>query len=151
MSDDLDAGSPPVLNQINLVVRDMDAMVDFYRTLGVEVAPTPAAWLRDHRTVSMPDGLDLDLDSAEFARTWNQGWAMGRTGPVLGFRLPTRPAVDETYAKLTAAGHTGRQPPYDAFWGARYAVVSDPDGNAVGLMSPIDPARRTAPPNPPAG
>jgi len=40
-----------------------------------------------------------------------------------------------------------QQAPYDAFWGARYAIVEDPDGNAVGLMSPIDPDRRTAPPS----
>ena len=44
------------------------------------------------------------------------------------------------YADLTGAGYRGQQPPYDAFWGARYAVVEDPDGNAVGLMSPSDPA-----------
>ena len=30
--------APPVLNQINLVVRDMDAMLGFYRTLGVDIA-----------------------------------------------------------------------------------------------------------------
>ncbi len=41
-----------------------------------------------------------------------------------------------------------QQDPYDAFWGARYAVVSDPDGNGVGIMSPPDPAMRTAPPEP---
>jgi hypothetical protein len=40
----------------------------------------------------------------------------------------------------------GRQPPFDAFWGARYAIVADPDGNDVGLMSPIDESRRTWPP-----
>ena len=34
--------------------------------------------------------------------------------------------------------------------GARYAVVEDPDGNPVGLMSPIDAARRTMGPTPPA-
>jgi hypothetical protein len=38
------------------------------------------------------------------------------------------------------------QPPFDAFWGARYAIVEDPDGNHIGLMSPSDPALRTAPP-----
>ena len=38
------------------------------------------------------------------------------------------------------------QPPFDAFWGARYAIVADPDGNDVGLMSPIDESRRTWPP-----
>jgi hypothetical protein len=45
-----------------------------------------------------------------------------------------------------AAGYVGQQPPYDAFWGARYAIVEDPDGNPGGRMSPLDPARRSAPP-----
>ncbi len=65
---------------------------------------------------------------------------------VIGFSLPTRQAVDERYVELTAAGYAGRQPPFDAFWGARYAIVADPDGNDVGLMSPIDESRRFWPP-----
>lgn len=43
-------------------------------------------------------------------------------------------------------GYLGRQPPFDAFWGARYAIVADPDGNDVGLMSPVEESRRTWPP-----
>ena len=54
-------------------------------------------------------------------------------------------AVDRIYTDLMSAGYTGQQPPYDGFMGARYAVAVDPDGNAVGLMSPIDPARRASP------
>lgn len=138
-----------MLNQINLVVRDMDVMLAFYERLGVEIAPTEAPWDRHHRNVSTPGGLDFDLDSSVFAGQWNQGWPAGRTGPVLGFGLATREAVDATYADLTAAGYAGQQPPYDAFWGARYAVVSDPEGNAVGLMSPIDPTRKSEGPTPP--
>ncbi len=65
---------------------------------------------------------------------------------MLGFRVTERETVDAIYADLTAAGAVGQQPPYDAFWGARYAVVTDPDGNAVGIMSAIDPARRTTGP-----
>jgi uncharacterized glyoxalase superfamily protein PhnB len=38
------------------------------------------------------------------------------------------------------------QAPFDAFWGARYAIVEDPDGIAVGLMSPISANRRSPPP-----
>ena len=68
---------------------------------------------------------------------------MTRTAPLL---VASREAVGERWAELTGAGYTGRQPPYDAFWGARYAIVIDPDGNHVGLMSPVDPARRGAPP-----
>ena len=37
------------------------------------------------------------------------------------------------------SGYAGLQPPHDAFWGARYAIIEDPDGIAVGLMSPISP------------
>ena len=64
--------------------------------------------------------------------------------------MATREDVDDLYAELTSAGYVGQQAPYDAFWGARYAIVEDPSGNSVGLMSPIDEARRAAPPSPPA-
>jgi uncharacterized glyoxalase superfamily protein PhnB len=60
--------------------------------------------------------------------------------------------VDEIYAGLTGAGYRGHQKPYDAFWGARYAIVEDPDGNAVGLMSPIEAEHKFWPPQaPPSG
>jgi uncharacterized glyoxalase superfamily protein PhnB len=65
---------------------------------------------------------------------------------VIGFSVQTRAAVDEIYAELTGAGHAGIQAPYDAFWGARYAIVADPDGNHVGIMSPLDDSMRGAPP-----
>jgi hypothetical protein len=39
------------------------------------------------------------------------------------------------------------QAPYDAFWGARYAVVEGPGPIMVDLMSGTDPAHRSAPPD----
>ncbi len=136
----------PVLAQLNLVVADMAASVAFYRRLGLRIDDTHP-WSAHHVEVTTP-GIHLELDSRAFAQRWDAGW---RDGPgagrvVLGFRLPSRRAVDDLYAALTAAGAAGQQPPYDAFWGARYAVVEDPDGNPVGLMSPIDDAHRSAPP-----
>jgi hypothetical protein len=50
-------------------------------------------------------------------------------------------------APPVGAGARSLMAPYDAFWGARFAVVEDPEGNAVGIMSPMDDARRTAPPD----
>ena len=141
------------LDQVNLIVRDMDAMVAFYRRLGVTVQEPSgewAAWAPHHRAVEVGDGVDLDLDSQAFAAEWDEGLPPDAR-VVLGFRVGDRDSVDRLYADLTGAGYRGQQPPYDAFWGARYAVVEDPDGNAVGLMSPADDAHRSASPEPPAG
>lgn len=137
----------PLLRQLNLVVADMEASVAFYRRLGLALEAEPGAEHVEHR---FGDGLTLELDAAPSVRMWDGGWP-GSTGgsTVLGFSLPSREAVDERYADLTAAGHRGRQVPFDAFWGARYAIVEDPDGNPVGLMSPIDNGRRSWPPQPP--
>lgn len=134
----------PILNQFNLVVQDMEAALAFYRKLGLTIRDADPAWEMHHRSAVMANGTSLDLDSVEFARQWNSGWP-GRTGGgmgVLGFALPSREAVDKLYADLTAAGYNSQQTPFDAFWGARYAVVEDPDGNAVGLMSPMDESRQ---------
>lgn len=134
----------PVFDQFNLVVSNMDASVAFYRRLGLRIPDGPPEWQQHHRSIDLPGGARLDLDSVAFARIWNRGWnaVPGASMGVLGFSVPTRDAVDALYEELTAAGYAGQQPPVDVFWGARYAVVSDPDGYAVGLMSPIDPGHR---------
>jgi uncharacterized glyoxalase superfamily protein PhnB len=132
---------------LNLVVADMTSALDFYRRLGAPVPGDvdPAA---DHVQLRMPGGLSLELDTAESARRWHAGWRADPTtvAIVIGFALPSRDTVDARYAELTAAGYRARQPPFDAFWGARYAIVSDADGNDIGLMSPIDDPRRVWPP-----
>jgi catechol 2,3-dioxygenase-like lactoylglutathione lyase family enzyme len=142
----------PVLDQVNIIAGDLRRSLDFYRRLGASFPrplENPAGELF-HASGETADGAQLELDSPSFAPAWNAGWARrtdlaGRV--VLGFRLATRAMVDERFDELTAAGHRALQPPFDAFWGARYAIVEDPDGLAVGLMSPIDPARRTQPPS----
>ncbi len=50
------------------------------------------------------------------------------------------------YAELTSAGYVAHLPPIDAFWGSRFAIIDDPDGNVIGLHSPRDPARGAPPP-----
>ncbi|MEX1008050.1 MAG: VOC family protein [Acidimicrobiia bacterium] len=145
MSDDTDA----VLNQLNLVVSDMDAAVAFYRQLGLEVPDGGADDGIRHVEIEIPGGIHLDLDNETLARVYNAAWRRpeGGSRALLGFGVSSRAAVDDKYAELTGAGHRGVQPPYDAFWGARYAIVADPDGNEVGLMSPHDDDMRSFPPS----
>jgi catechol 2,3-dioxygenase-like lactoylglutathione lyase family enzyme len=140
----------PILAQLNIVARDFDASVAFYRRLGLPVTERSAPdFGHRHAEVTLPNGLLLELDDEALAALYHAGWrgADARSRVVLGFSVPTRADVDRIYADLTASGYRGRQQPYDAFWGARYAVVADADGNDVGLMSPIDPERRQWPPS----
>ena len=55
----------------------------------------------------------------------------------LAFRCINAKEVDGVYARVIAAGFRGKAPPYDAFWGQRYATVLDPDGNGVDLFADL--------------
>jgi uncharacterized glyoxalase superfamily protein PhnB len=146
----------PVFNQLNIVSGDTAASVAFYRRLGVAI-PEPRIWRTDtgihHVSAQVPDASEspqLDLDSAFFARVWNEGWRErpdlgGRV--VVGFGVGARENVDRLHDDMTLAGYRSLQAPYDAFWGARYAVIEDPDGIAVGLMSDVSADRKSPPPD----
>jgi catechol 2,3-dioxygenase-like lactoylglutathione lyase family enzyme len=144
---------PPVFAQVNVVVADMDAAIAFYRLLGLDVHAVPSVWPPGtggrHAAASSTDGPRFEFDNTELARIWGHaGLAPGT--PVIGFSFESRDQVDDTYRELVAAGYRGRLEPYDAFFGARYAIVDDPDGHSIGLMSPIDPNREFTPTAPDA-
>jgi catechol 2,3-dioxygenase-like lactoylglutathione lyase family enzyme len=146
----------PILDQINLVCADVDASIAFYRRLGVEI-PDQRVWRTAtgaHHVSAAAESADraiaFDLDSIAFAQLWNAGWKRqpdlkGRI--VVGFGVPNRADVDEVYRDMTSAGYRGLQEPHDAFWGARYAIIEDPDGIAVGVMSPVSADKKSPPPD----
>jgi catechol 2,3-dioxygenase-like lactoylglutathione lyase family enzyme len=148
--------SKPTLDQINLVCGDLDASIAFYRRLGVEI-PDDAIWRTPtgghHASAAgraSDEAVDFDLDSTAFAQIWNVGWK-GRTDlrgrVVVGFGVPTRTDVDHVFHDMIGAGYRALQEPHDAFWGARYAIIEDPDGIAVGLMSPVSRDKKSPPPS----
>ena len=142
----------PALGQINVVVRDMGRSLAFYRLIGLEIEDVPlTGWALHHQRGVASNGVRVEFDSVAFARQWNPGLDATRLGsatiPI--FHVATREDVDRVHARVTAAGHRSLRSPEDAFWGARYAIVEDPDGNSVGVMSPIEESRRRAPPEPP--
>jgi catechol 2,3-dioxygenase-like lactoylglutathione lyase family enzyme len=148
--------SKPTLDQINLVCGDLDASIAFYRRLGVDI-PDSGIWRTPtgghHASAAAQPAdqtINFDVDSTAFAQCWNSGWKgrpdlSGRV--VVGFSVSTRADVDDVFRDMTGAGYRGLQAPIDAFWGARYAIIEDPDGIAVGLMSPVSPDKKSPPPN----
>lgn len=137
---------PIAFAQINIIVADMAASLAFYRLLGLTIdLPMP-----DHASARLPNGFRLEFDTPASAATWSSAATGAVAGSsVLGFDVPDRPAVDAVYAELVDAGTHPLTPPYDAFWGSRYAIVADPDGNPVALMSPAEPAFESWPPEVP--
>ena len=143
----------PVLDQLNLIVGDMDESIAFYRAIGLNI-PEEAVWRTEtgghHVEVRMPDGFELALDSQPLAEVYNAGWRAFKgegNRTIMSFRYGDAAEVDATYQRVRTLGCRTSQPPYYTFWGSRFAVVVDPDGNHVGLMSPPDPAHRGQPPD----
>jgi len=124
------------LGAVGIVVSDMAKALAFYRRLGLEVPASADG--EPHVEVGLPGGLRLLFDTEEVIRSFHPNWTPeggGRTG--LAFALPDAAGVDALHAELVAAGHSSELAPFDAFWGQRYAVVLDPDGNGVDLFAPL--------------
>ena len=137
--------------QINLFVRDMAASIEFYRLLELEV-PDPYEWPAGSGAehvddISSEKGCHMALDNYPMARIWNPPFQPDRRSGniVIGLAVETPEDVDRLYDTVKAAGHPVGQEPYDAFFGSRYAIVIDPDGNQVGLKSPIEDERKYEP------
>lgn len=127
---------------VDLVVSDVEKAAEFYRKLGLNV---PELWEQDGvaHHVEIPD-CGVGINSRTLTKGYNPNWPEA-SGAILMFHVPARKDVDAKFAELTEAGYASHMAPIDAFWGARYAIVDDPDGNHVGIMSPSDREHSEAP------
>jgi catechol 2,3-dioxygenase-like lactoylglutathione lyase family enzyme len=125
------------LDLIGLVVDDMARSLAFYRRLGFAVPPEADG--EPHVEVSLPGGLRIAWDTVETVRSFDPGWTRPAGGHrvALAFACEGAAAVDAMYGELVAAGYEGHKEPWDAFWGQRYAIVVDPDGNSVDLFASL--------------
>ena len=133
----------PDFKQLDLIAEDMDATIAFYRELGLDI-PEDAIWRTStgahHVDLTMPGGMVLHFDSEALTKHYDQGWKppTGRgTRSVFTFKVESRAEVDRIHDKLVAAGHESSQPPFDAFWGARYTIIVDPDGHIRVFGQPL--------------
>ena len=128
--------STPRLDLIGIVVEDMARSLAFYRRLGLDVPAGADA--ESHVEVGLPGGLKLAFDTRETILSFDSSWAPASGSPrmSLAFACDSPAEVDKLYGELVAAGYEGHLEPWDAFWGMRYAVLHDPDGNGVDLFCP---------------
>jgi catechol 2,3-dioxygenase-like lactoylglutathione lyase family enzyme len=120
------------LDAIGVVVEDMDRAREFYRHLGLELPEDD-----DHTEVELAGGIRLMFDTEDIMRQFDPSWsrATGSPSVTLAFSFETPAEVDAKHEELVAAGGRKHLEPWDAFWGMRYAVLRDPDGNEISLYA----------------
>jgi uncharacterized glyoxalase superfamily protein PhnB len=124
-------------DMIGLTVKDMSTSLRFYRLLGLNIPDGQDA--EPYVQVITPNGYRISWNTVEMVKKIDAAWTEPSGGGrmELAFKCDSPREVDEAYHKLTGAGHRGHMPPWDAFWGQRYAIVTDPDGNHISLFAPL--------------
>ena len=125
----------PNLNVIGIVTAHMERSLDFYRLLGLEAPAYDPK--EDHFQCELGNGVAVMWDTVELVKQFMPDYVHGEGGSIgLAFQCDSPAAVDEAHRTITGAGFDSQTAPWDAFWGQRYAIVKDPDGNSVSLFAP---------------
>ena len=121
-------------DMLGMVVRDMAAALRFYRLLGLDIAAEVEN--EPHVEVVLPGGFRVAWDSLEMIKGIDPGWVepVGQR-MTLAFKCESAAEVDALHQRVVERGYHSHKAPWDAFWGQRYAIVVDPDGNTVDLFA----------------
>jgi lactoylglutathione lyase len=121
---------------VNLCTRDIGAGLRFYRDLlgFEETFRTPSEGVPAHVELRL-GGFTVGLGDVEAARRVH-GVEPVPGSPSMVLVIWTG-NVDEAFARLVGAGVPVVRPPHDAGNGNRAALLQDPDGNLVEIVSKI--------------
>ncbi|MEZ0324776.1 MAG: VOC family protein [Fimbriimonas sp.] len=122
------------LDMIGLVTSNMAEAIRFYRLLGLPFPEPDGPYVE----ATTPSGLRVSLNDLEMMKGIDPGWIEPAGQRIsMAFLCDDAAGVDATYERMISEGFVGHMAPFDAFWGQRYAVVDDPDGNHVDLFAPL--------------
>jgi catechol 2,3-dioxygenase-like lactoylglutathione lyase family enzyme len=123
-------------DMVGMVVRDMAAALRFYRLLdlaipeGVEGEP--------YVEVITPNGYRISWNSLEMIKGIDPDWVEPVGQRIsLAFKCDSPAEVDALHQRIVVSGYASHKEPWDAFWGQRYAIVVDPDGNHLELFAAL--------------
>ena len=122
------------LAMVGIVVADMAAAQTFYQHLGFNLDKDSS----DDYAELVNEGVRISLNTTTMI-TSVYGFPPAVTGEriELAFSLETPAAVDEKVAAMKAYGYRIVKEPWDAFWGQRYALIADVDGNLLSLFAAL--------------
>jgi uncharacterized glyoxalase superfamily protein PhnB len=129
----------PELDALGVIVSDLARAAAFYARLGLEFPDPLDPEGHGHVEATTRSGLRFMLDAEDAIREFDPGWNPPTSGHriAIAFSCASPAEVDRLFQDLVANGGRAHKKPWDAFWGHRYAQVSDPDGNVVDLFAPL--------------
>lgn len=121
---------------VNLYTSDIEAGIRFYRDLlgFVETFRTPTVGVPEHIELRL-GGFTIGLGTVEAARRAH-GVDAEPGRPAMALVVWTRD-VDQAFENLVAAGVPTVKPPHDTGNDNRNALLRDPDGNLVEIVSKV--------------
>ena len=123
-------------DMVGMVVRDMAAALRFYRLLGLAIPEGVEG--EPYVEVITPNGYRISWNSLEMTKSIDPDWIEPVGQRVsLAFKCDSPTEVDALYRRIVESGYAAHKEPWDAFWGQRYAVVVDPDGNHLDLFAAL--------------
>lgn len=124
------------IDAVGVTSRDIVASVAFYRLLGFGFGPV-ADGDQHVEASTAPGAVRLMIDSHALAAELLGEPPRPSNHAHFALLCASPAEVDHVAKAVAAAGHQIISPPWDAFWGQRYAVVSDPDGYRIDLFAPL--------------
>lgn len=120
------------LDLISIVTQDMKTSLAFYR----HIFTIPEGLDNEgHVEITLESGLRFAWDTTQVMQSFEPHYTF--VPKQVGAFLCDSPAqVDEQFELLLKNGGKSVKEPWDAFWGQRYALVADPDGNILDLFAP---------------
>src|SRR5258707_11620134 len=113
---------------VGIVVHDMAASLRFYRLLGLNIPANLDG--EDHAEYVTPGGFRIAWDTESMIKGMDADWVQPVGQRIsLAFKCDSPAEVNAVHDKLVQGGYAAHKTPWDAFWGQRYAVLVDPDGN----------------------
>lgn len=123
-------------DMIGITTSNMERSLSFYRQLGLNIPEGQEN--QSHVEVITENGYRIAWDTVELAKSLSNDWLEPQGQRItLAFKVESSQDVDTLTEKLKSAGYTISKEPWDAFWGQRYAVAKDPDGNNVDIFASL--------------
>ncbi len=123
------------LDMVGIIVSEMSKAITFYETLGFTVVGDP-----NQAYVELNNqGVRISLNTQEMIEGI-YGFPPASQGEQieLAFLCDGPADVNQVVAKMKEAGYEVFKEPWDAFWGQRYAIIKDLDGNLLSLFADLE-------------